>query len=191
MRHGASALYALLADDFHKFAASGGAWESAQVIAARSREPVAERTLSDLNGCELAPGVVLVTYLSSQGTCRPRCATRSEARVPGSRGNRFRPTGGPASDCGPRGGRHELSGHDAGLPRHAVWVSQRLGGELHRDPARVTAFQYGAPAAAAQAACGWIAKPPTLSMAMRLSVGFACYDYAHNNSPDSPSYPSY
>lgn len=59
---------ALLADDFVEFGSSGKVWDKPSIVASMRMETPAERiTVEDFAARELAPDVVLVTYISRRG----------------------------------------------------------------------------------------------------------------------------
>ena len=62
VRANATALLALLADDFVEFGASGEVWTRAEVIAGLQNEAHVPRFLTDFVARRLASNVVLVTY---------------------------------------------------------------------------------------------------------------------------------
>jgi hypothetical protein len=68
VRNSADAASALLADDFFEFGSSGKVWDKTSIVASMRTETTVERiTVEDFAARELAPGVVLVTYVARRG----------------------------------------------------------------------------------------------------------------------------
>jgi hypothetical protein len=64
-RNSADATSALLADDFVEFGSSGNVWDKSSIVASMQRETLDQPiTVEDFAARELAPDVVLVTYVS-------------------------------------------------------------------------------------------------------------------------------
>lgn len=69
VRNCADATSALLADDFVEFGSSGKVWDKSSIVATMQREILDEPiAVEDFAARELAPDVVLVTYVSKPGT---------------------------------------------------------------------------------------------------------------------------
>lgn len=66
IRHSREAVSELLAESFIEFGCSGRVYDKARVIKTLSSEPSPDLSISDFKVRPLAPGVVLVTYLSSR-----------------------------------------------------------------------------------------------------------------------------
>jgi hypothetical protein len=68
VRNSAESTSALLADAFIEFGSSGRVWSKASVIESMRREELDQQiTVEDFAARELAPDVVLVTYISKKG----------------------------------------------------------------------------------------------------------------------------
>src|SRR5215472_15519776 len=68
IRNSPDAVSALLADDFLEFGSSGKIWDKPSMVASMEKEQLdLQVTVEDFAARELAPGVVLVTYVSRRG----------------------------------------------------------------------------------------------------------------------------
>lgn len=67
IRNSAEATSALLADEFVEFGSSGRVWNKSSIIESMRREEADDQiTIEDFVTTELAPDVVLVTYVSNK-----------------------------------------------------------------------------------------------------------------------------
>jgi len=84
VRNSAESTSALLDDAFIEFGSSGRVWNKASIIESMRRETVDQQiTVADFVAHELAPDVVLVTYISRKGagsTLRSSIWKRCEGR---------------------------------------------------------------------------------------------------------------
>jgi len=68
IRNSPDAVSALLTDDFLEFGSSGKIWDKPSMVASMEKEQLdLQVTVEDFAARELAPGVVLVTYVSRRG----------------------------------------------------------------------------------------------------------------------------
>ena len=68
IRNSPDAVSTLLADDFLEFGSSGRVWDKSSIVASMEKEQLdLQVTVEDFAARELAPGVVLVTYVSRRG----------------------------------------------------------------------------------------------------------------------------
>ena len=81
IRNCADATSAMLADNFVEFGSSGIVWDKSSIVASMSRETLDEPiTIEDFAARELAPDVVLVTYVSKRGRAARDTGTASTLR---------------------------------------------------------------------------------------------------------------
>ena len=82
IRNCADAASALLADVFIEFGSSGKVWNKASIIESMQREKLDPQiTVADFIAQELAPDVVLVTYISKRVTEDPLAASTLRSSI--------------------------------------------------------------------------------------------------------------